>query len=308
VEREILPVMNRAPTPDTIALHLAALPSPARERLTTVLSAPSFAGKLDANIVDGVGMKISDLMSALLPLAQLYALAGFRVGAITQGATGALYLGANLEIPRAPLGWTIHAEQSAVMGALAHREKLIRRLAVTSAPCGHCRQFLNELADANELEILLANHEPFTLAELLPEAFGPANLGMSAALLARDDLPVPAVAGGADILARAALDALSRSHAPYTFSPSAVALETRDGVVAAGPYVENAAYNPSMPPMLAALDRLRFRSALAATVGKAMLVEVEGSRIDQAASSREILAAAGSDAELTVLKVQLADE
>ena len=42
------------------------------------------------------------------------------------------------------------------------------------------------------------------------------------------------------------------AYSPYTRSPSAVALVTDQGVFAGG-YVESAAYNPSLPPLQAAV-------------------------------------------------------
>jgi cytidine deaminase len=42
----------------------------------------------------------------------------------------------------------VHAEQFLVINALLHGECEIRKLAVTAAPCGHCRQFYSELACA----------------------------------------------------------------------------------------------------------------------------------------------------------------
>jgi hypothetical protein len=96
VESEILTVTKTVLAPDTMAPHLAAFPPGARERLAAALSTPSFDGKLEGPVVDSLGMKIPEVMSRLLPLARLYALADYRVGAITQGATGAFYFGANL--------------------------------------------------------------------------------------------------------------------------------------------------------------------------------------------------------------------
>ena len=280
----------------------AAFAAGPRERLEAFCSDPSFAGKLDAKIVAGLGLEIPDLMFRLLPLAQSYAVAEFRVGAVAQGASGALYFGANLEIPRAPLGWTIHAEQSAVLDALVHGEKSIRRLAVTSAPCGHCRQFLHELAGADELEVLLEGQKPLPLEQLLPHAFGPADLGKSVALLSQGDLQIQ---GASKDITTPLMEALKMSYAPYTHSPSAVLLETAEGLRVAGPYVENAAYNPSLPPMVAALDRLRFHRATPAAIRKAVLIETLDPHITQVSNSREILKAAGSEVELIVINVQV---
>lgn len=305
VKSEFPAERKRVLTPEAVARHLAAFPAGPRGQLAAIFGAQSFTGKLSPDTVAGLGMKIPDLMTRLLPLAQLYALADFRVGAIAHGATGALYFGANLEIPRSPLGWTVHAEQSAVLGALIDGEKSISRLAVTSAPCGHCRQFLNELGTSSKLEVLLGDDKAYTLAELLPHAFGPAELGVSAALLVHADVEASPAAAAPGAVYRAAIEALRRSYSPYTCSPSAVALEASNGVIVAAPYVENAAYNPSLPPVLGALDRLRFHNATAADIRAATLVEVDEMRIEQASNTREIIKAAGSGVNMAVFKVHL---
>ena len=49
------------------------------------------------------------------------------------------------------------------------------------APCGVCRQVLREFSDPEELMVLLVRSENdfrcLTLAQLLPESFGPEMLG-----------------------------------------------------------------------------------------------------------------------------------
>ena len=42
----------------------------------------------------------------------------------------------------------IHGEQCLVANALLHGERGLRKLAVSAAPCGHCRQFYSELCCA----------------------------------------------------------------------------------------------------------------------------------------------------------------
>ena len=64
------------------------------------------------------------------------------------GTSGALYVGVNLEFARLPLYNSVHAEQFLLVNALHHGERAITRLAVSAAPCGHCRQFYSELACA----------------------------------------------------------------------------------------------------------------------------------------------------------------
>ena len=49
-------------------------------------------------------------------------------------------------------------------------------------------------------------------------------------------------------LNRALIDCARRSPQPYTRSPSALAVRTACGREVAGAYLENAAFNPSIPP------------------------------------------------------------
>lgn len=68
--------------------------------------------------------------------------------AVGLGTSGALYVGVNLEFARLPLYNSVHAEQFLLVNALHHGERGIKRLAISAAPCGHCRQFYSELACA----------------------------------------------------------------------------------------------------------------------------------------------------------------
>ncbi len=92
----------------------------------------------------------------LLPWAQGYArpqISNFPVGAIALGLSGALYAGANLEFLGESLSLSVHAEQAAVYNAWVHGETGVTLIASTAAPCGFCRQFLNELRTASELRV-----------------------------------------------------------------------------------------------------------------------------------------------------------
>ena len=50
--------------------------------------------------------------------------------------------------PPPPTMTQIHAEQCLLVNCLHHGESSIKALAVSAAPCGHCRQFYSELVDA----------------------------------------------------------------------------------------------------------------------------------------------------------------
>jgi len=226
-------------------------------------------------------------MESLLPWAVAFAgapVSRFRVGAVALGRSGALYAGANLELTALPLAASVHAEQAAVANAWLHGETGLDALAITAAPCGHCRQFLNELEHAGSLRILIAGQPATTLGELLPSAFGPADLGVTVRLMAADNHALTLDARDADSLALEALAAANASYAPYTRAYAGVALRALDGTTIAGRYAESAAYNPSLPALQAALVGLALRGATRTQIAEAVMVEAEGSASQRSAA------------------------
>lgn len=197
----------------------------------------------------------------------------FKVGAVARGTSGRTYLGANVEFAGEALSFTVHAEQAAVVSAWMGGEAGIDVVATSAAPCGYCRQFLNELVTAGELVIVMGGEER-KLSDLLPHSFGPRDLGITSGLLApaANDL----VIDEGDDLARAALDAANMSYAPYSRSFAGVALRTEAGAFVRGPYAENAAFNPSLSPLEAALSQLNMSGGTWNDIAEAVLVAVDG--------------------------------
>lgn len=68
--------------------------------------------------------------------------------AVGLGISGRLYVGVNLEFARLPVNNSVHAEQFLVANAVHHGERELVKIAVSEAPCGHCRQFYSELCCA----------------------------------------------------------------------------------------------------------------------------------------------------------------
>lgn len=217
---------------------------------------------------------MSDLLS-LLPHAASLAkppISNFYVGAAARGLSGAVYIGANVEFAGEALSFTVHAEQSAIVNAWMSGEEGIDRIAVTAAPCGYCRQFMNELVTAQELTIELPNGT-FKLDELLPHAFGPRNLDVGGGLMQREQHALEI--DDDDELATAALRAAQMSYAPYSKSYAGVALRSSDGTIVSGAYAENAAFNPSMSPLEVALSQLNLQGRGFDSITDAVLVRVD---------------------------------
>ena len=106
---------------------------------------------------------------------------GFAVGAALVTEDGTVFGGANVE--NASYGLAICAERSAAVSAISAGHRNFRAIAgagpetTVTAPCGACRQFLNEFNP--QLAVIYTTPQGITettLDELLPDAFGPNNL------------------------------------------------------------------------------------------------------------------------------------
>ena len=107
----------------------------------------------------------------------------FHVGAALRTASGAIHSGCNVENAAYPQGTCAEASAISAM-ALAGERRIAEILVIGDGdalctPCGGCRQRIREFADPLTA-IHIAGPEgvrrTFTLAELLPESFGPSHL------------------------------------------------------------------------------------------------------------------------------------
>ena len=238
------------------------------------------------------GVQLEQAMQDLILLAAEFsrpAISGYRVGAVGLGASGALVLGANFEFAGAALAQTVHAEQCMVANAAAWGETGLHRIAISAAPCGHSRQFLNELDGAAGLLVTIPDAAEQRLPVFLPQSFGPRDLGLEEGLLrVQDNGLVP----GADLppLDRRAAEAANTSYAPYSRAPGGVAIALTDGRVFAGGYMENAAFNPSLPALQAAWAIMLMAGADPQSARTVAVCQADSSAIDHIAATRDFLA------------------
>ena len=113
---------------------------------------------------------------------------GFQVGAALLAEDGRVYQGCNIE--NAAYTPTNCAERTAIFKAVSEGERTLTAIAIAGSPkgtvsqyaypCGVCRQVMREFADPEQMLVLIVKSETEyiekTLAELLPESFGPENL------------------------------------------------------------------------------------------------------------------------------------
>ena len=267
---------------------------------------PIFRGGIPAKdaaaVAKNENLTADGLMLALLPLAQSFArppISKFFVGVVVRGASGNLYLGSNVEIPGQCLGFAVHAEQSALSKAYMAQEESVPALAVVGgAPCGHCRQFMEEISPDGEMQILVPNKAPRKLSAILPDAFGPAALGVKQGALPIRKTSLTPVSHGSSPIALSALEAAGRSYAPYSQSPSGVAIRTARGQMYLGCYIENVAFNPSLSPLQTALVQLIAAGEEYSAISAVTLAEAQGAKITQRPVTETVLGAIAPDVKL----------
>ncbi len=285
---------------------LAEAPKNIADFLSPILLADDFDATISpeqfTQLLAVSGLSDAELRLQLLPFAAAYSYAPiskFYVGAIVRGLSGKLYFGANMEISGVQLGQTVHAEQAAISHAWMKGEQGISDITINYSPCGHCRQFMNELTTAKELEIQLPERTGKPLQEYLPESFGPADLGITSGLMTKVDHGLESE--DTDQLVLKAVKALNISHAPYTKNLSGLALKLKTGEVYQGSYAENAAFNPSLPPLQVAIIQLLIHGHELQDIDSAALAEMSEGSISHLADTQATLEAINPDIPVSYL-------
>lgn len=232
------------------------------------------------------GISKAQLGQILLPLAAAFAVtpvSNFNVGAVAFDSEGNAYLGANFEFADTHIAQAVHAEQSAIANAWQRGASDLALLAINYPPCGHCRQFINEVNLTEDFRIQLPDCQAQPLSYYLPDAFGPADLGIDERILGNPhstEQTAPHNVGKnsinnthVDALLDAAHQAYLQAHAPYSQSRSGVALMYADSEIVTGCYAENAAFNPTLPPLQMALNTRRLQGKDWTSVTRAVMQE-----------------------------------
>ncbi|KAI3443650.1 hypothetical protein Pfo_000315 [Paulownia fortunei] len=157
---------------------------------------------IEASVAESIAQSLNlpsvlHLLPHLVHSAQSLArppISNYHVGAVGLGSDGRIFVGVNLEFPGLPLHHSVHAEQFLLTNLAVHRCPRLLAVAVSAAPCGHCRQFFQELRHSSSLQILVIDEENCVqnldhieslenkapnfkpLSKFLPNPFGPHDL------------------------------------------------------------------------------------------------------------------------------------
>lgn len=253
-------------------------------------------------ITQNYEIEIREFLKLLIPIAKSYSrspISDYKVGISAIGKSGNIYLGTNLEFLGVPLNEAIHGEQFLITNARNHGEAEILAMALSAAPCGHCRQFMNEMGSINHLRIMTPNSPDKTLASLLPEGFGPKDLGLTGNLLTSYSKKH---SDQATSLIPLALEAAVDSYAPYSMSKSGIAILTNNDKIYCGSYLENVAFNPSLSPLQTALIALIADLRNCEEIKEVVLMEQISAKISHEVMSREIINKIAPNAQFVSIK------
>jgi len=299
------------PLREKLERAIMTFPESVQGKLREIVLAGSFTGKIDKNDAEYLARKMGassrQLMLDLVKIAKVYAkppISKFNVGAVCRGTSGNLYFGSNMEFAGQVLSFSVHGEQSATMNAWMHGESAIDTLAISAAPCGYCRQFLNELRGTSNLTIVIPDAPALLLTDLLPHAFGPGDLDITARLMDHEEHNLALEHSSDEPVVLQALAAAKASYAPYSGNFAGVAILSKDGRVFTGRYAENAAFNPSMSPMQAALSQFNMAARLYKEIERVVLVEVQCGTSGQKRAAEYVLHSISTQVKLEVFRAR----
>jgi cytidine deaminase len=309
------PIVERFARPEirqSLSTALDSFDASTREILLKALGTKGFCGRIEISdleeMVSASRLSKNELANKLLPVASSFSyspISNFKVGCVVVGESGAIYFGTNIEIVKQQLSFSVHGEQSAIANAFNNGEKSIKDLFVSASPCGHCRQFINELPDSDKLKIHITGNGPVFINSLLPNAFGPKDLGGSGGPFRN--------AGQKSVVAEykksdskavlAAEGAAMRSYAPYSGSYGGVAIQTFSNAIFSGSYIENAAFNPSLASFQSAMVNLVLSGEKFENIEKVFVVTFGRDTVDHSANADRILKLIAPHATLEAFKI-----
>ncbi|HEU0117779.1 MAG TPA: cytidine deaminase, partial [Alphaproteobacteria bacterium] len=274
----------------TVADALIKLPGVLALTVRMKLKTAGFLGPLCITgeemkeIIAASGMEQRQIMVALLDIASALSTAdgeGNHIGAVIEGETGGLYIGAPTIWQNKPLKFSAHGIQSGVMSAWQQGEMRLRSVMVETQPCACCRQFLRETWNWTKLKIIHAADGPGSwktgaITEIPLSMDGLKADDLKGRLMGEAQRNITLSKADTSDLVNLAADAASMSYAPYSKNYAGVALRTKKGVIFQGRYAECSASIAGILAVEAALINMALSGIPMNEVTEAILVETRG--------------------------------
>jgi cytidine deaminase len=200
-----------------------------------------------ADVCGATNMAPREISALLLGVASAMAQMpgdGNHIGAVAEGESGNLYVGAPYAWAGKGIKFSAHGVQTAVLNAWHQGEKRLSSLMVETPPCACCRQFLHELHNWNAIKLYVATEGPKSLkkgsvVEIEFSNVGLRGGGIKEELMNRPPRELALGKSDNNELINLAADAASKSYAPYSNNNAGIALRTKQGIVYQGRYVES---------------------------------------------------------------------
>lgn len=254
-----------------------------------------------ADITSATKMVTREIMVPLLGVASAMAQIpgeGNHIGAVVEGESGNLYVGAPYAWAGPGIKFSAHGVQTAILSAVHHGEKKLKTIMVESAPCACCRQFLRELHAWQGIKILYASDGPKSLqkgaiADIEFSSVGLRLDGVKERLL--DEYPRQLALSKSDNndLINIAADAASKAYAPYSQNNAGVAVKTKSGVVYEGRYIESRISIVGVTAIESALFNMIMCGDKFENIKEILLVETRG-MVTQFSATQKLATALGS--------------
>jgi cytidine deaminase len=239
--------------------------------------------------------KLEQLKKLAKPL-----VSGYKVSCIVQTET-IDYDGINVEITPQ---YNIHAEQSAIHNAIVNGATQIKSIYLQDSPCGHCRQFINEI-DEN-IEIFFKG-ETVKIKDLIPNSFGQEELlGKKVSPFVEFSNPIEHFVNPMDYIddikeSIAAFEYMC-SFSPYTKSNCGLIIST-DNSLFRGRYIEAAAFNMSVLPIMGAFSQFFLSGNDIYSIRDVILVENKNRPVNHGKITKEILSYLQIEDKLKVIQM-----
>ncbi len=227
------------------------------------------------------------LLPLLASIAKQYAcceVSSHGVGAAAIGASGSIYLAHTIEFANCSPHSFVNPIQCLIANMRSSGETAIRELAVTEMPTGAELDFLKELSWDNECKIHTCPDQFFFLTGLTKDDPSRQKLILSDGLV-KNHLK----ADTEDYLKGLAQSAGHHSHSPLTRLQAGVAIQTSDGTLYTGSYLETRTYQ-TLGPLQAALVALLSDKKSYEEISAVVLAEKYNAKFSLKAQTVELLA------------------
>lgn len=225
---------------------------------------------------------------------------GYKVSCVVESG-GNYYDGINVEITPQ---YNIHAEQTAIHNAIINGVTKIEKIYLQDSPCGHCRQFINEI-DEN-IEVYFKNNI-LKIKDLIPKSFGQEELlGKKEVPFLKFSNPIQNFVNPMDHIndikdSIATFEHMS-SFSPYTKSSCGVVIVT-DNNFFRGRYIEAAAFNMSVLPIMGAISQFFLSGSDLKEIREIILVENKNKPINHGKITKEILSYLELEDKLKIIQI-----